>query len=569
MLQGSTEISLPELYRKNFDLNLKILKEKDRALFLRVLETNPLEYLETTQDGYLTLKIGSIYLESRYRPSENSRLYTGNLLHENFSSEKIISIGCGLGYHLNEILNKKPSSLLLIEKDLRVFTAALYIIDPGIFHHIIPLIDCTIADVVSILESFLKSRVIVHPHSFRLNRAYYLQITNFLKNLMQAETASSVTESICRKLWVKNIFKNIKNLQGKFHATGWLSGYFKGPALLIASGPFMEDGVQMLNNLESRVPIFTLLPSVPYLLQKGITPDFVLTTDAGFGNRLRLLRGVKLPLFTTLSTDPVLLRNWEGKIFVFSHNLPLEKRLSGIRQLSLEVPMQGTSSAVMILLARKLGFSPLYLAGYDFAFRGMKDHHRGAGFDSYFIFMSNRLRNWYTMLFQGLRRDFILKVETAKGEKTLSTYKLLLYRNWIRDNLLGPNIFRINDGAVIDGINYLNLNDISCKGEKQVCDTFFEKASKHIISQDKVAGDLLQLQKQIEEEGSEFIKNSSKSEHKLDLLKDCSYQMIINKIHTIFFGEKPGTCRLEEMREEVIGAIRMLERAWRGVLSDK
>jgi len=564
MPQVNTYLAIPETFRENFRINLKILREINRGLFKRISEIQPWKYLEPARDGSFTLKVDHIYLESRNSPFEVSLKYIEHL-NESIFSEGIICLGCGLGYHINKIFKKQSFPIILVEKDLRVFSAALYILNPEVLKKIIPLVDCPLPQAAYSLTRFCKSQLVVHPHSFRLNRDYYLKIKQLLKSHIQVETASRVTESKSRNLWVRNIFKNISNLNDKFYATNWLKGAFTGPAALVASGPFLEDARETLKSVGKSLTLFALLPSVPYLLNNGIVPDFVLTTDAGFGNRLRFIRDVKLPLFTTYSADPVLLKNWGGEIFMFSHLLPLEQKLSGINELSLKVPMQGTSSAVMILLARQLGFSPLYLAGYDFAVKGIKDHHQGAGFDDHFICISSRLKTWYTMVVKRLKEDFLLEVNTCSGAKTLTTHKLLLYRNWIQDNVSGPDLFRLNDGTIIKGIKSVCTEKIFevVNKRSKIDSMLLKKASGHIISSEIVAQDLLKLKKLVDH--YRLIKNSSGYIQKDSVLGNCSVESTIKKIHSLFFGEEPGFYSIDQLKQEVIKAISMLEKSRKSI----
>jgi hypothetical protein len=225
--------------------------------------------------------------------------------------------------------------------------------------------------------------------------------------------------------------------------------------LLAASGPRLEDAAGTLKELKGIIPIFALLPSYPFLRAEGIEPDLLVTTDAGFWNRLRLVRGANIPMVSTWSAEPVLLRSWAGELALFSHGLPLEEGLRGICGSSLVVPMQGTASIVMIQLARAMGFGEIYLAGFDFAYRGMKDHHAGAGFDGLLLASSNRYRTWHTQAASRFRLEPFIPIPDQSGERTHASHKLLLYRDWVEKRIAGDDLVRVTGGAPIRGVRHL------------------------------------------------------------------------------------------------------------------
>jgi hypothetical protein len=118
--------------------------------------------------------------------------------------------------------------------------------------------------------------------------------------------------------------------------------------------------------------------------------------------------------------------------------------------------MQGTASAVMIRLARAMGFGEIYLAGFDFAYRGMKDHHKGAGFDGVLLSSSNRFDSWHTQAASRFRLEPFISVRDQTGEETRTSRKLLLYRDWIEKRLAGGDLVRVTGGAAIRGVRFLS-----------------------------------------------------------------------------------------------------------------
>jgi hypothetical protein len=99
-----------------------------------------------------------------------------------------------------------------------------------------------------------------------------------------------------------------------------------------------------------------------------------------------------------------------------------------------------------------MGFDEIDLAGFDFACRGMRDHHAGAGFDDLLLASSSRLRSWHTLAAGRFRLEPFVEAEGEPGGRVLSSRKLLLYRDWIERELAGGDLARITGGAAMGGV---------------------------------------------------------------------------------------------------------------------
>jgi hypothetical protein len=422
--------------------------------------------LEAAGGGGLTLRKDRVYLESRLEPERNALAMLPEVRGEGTT---VLFLGCGLGYHVNALLRREAGGAgepeeggsrergglrILVERETAVFAAALAVIEPDLFRGLVPLVGLSASEVVGRLRNLGPRRVAVvrHPRCTALHPRYYDEIEDGILKLLRGAVASFATERANARLWAGNILKNVRGLRGRVSATAGWAKRFGGPVVLAASGPRLEDAVRTLRALRGRVPLWALLPSYPFLDAEGVEPDLLVTTDAGFWNRLRLVPGAEVPLLSTWSAEPVLLRNWSGSLALFSHGLPLETAIEGVKASSLFVPMQGTASAVMIRLARAMGFDEIYLAGFDFACRGMRDHHAGAGFDDLLLASSSRLRSWHTLTAGRFRLEPFVEAEGEPGGRVLSSRKLLLYRDWIERELAGGDLARITGGAAMGGV---------------------------------------------------------------------------------------------------------------------
>ncbi len=463
-------------YRNRFQGNLLVLAEENPSLLARVENSTGEERLIKAEDGGLTMRTGSVYLESRVSPGKQAARFA-RLFAE--KSDRFLFLGCGLGYHVNELLGTGGTGIL-VERDIKVFRAALFVLEPAVTRRLVLLIGLPADEAVGRIpvHDLAGSSVVAHPASGRLAPRYYEEVGNAVRLKLKHTLASETTTALSQRLWTKNVLRNIgSSYKGYRLLHRECAGSFTGPVVLVASGPWLEDAMEKIVRLAADIPVFSLLPSVPFLLSCGVKPDLVLSTDAGFYNRDRARAALdaagtmQVPLVSTFSADHGVLNCWSGKVILFSHGLAIETLLSDVTDDALSIPMQGTSALVMILLARVLGFDPILLAGYDFAINGIKDHHRGAGFDTIDLSGSSRFLRWDTAVVSRLVGEGFYRIGGGSGDERKSkggddgvisknaasggistSHKLSLYRTWFEEEIVRKDLVRLTDPYKINKI---------------------------------------------------------------------------------------------------------------------
>ena len=452
-------------FEKRFSQNLKIIQNKNPELFKKILDRGTRINLITANNGLATFKYKVLFIESRINPGRISIDEINSTIKNDKKGGNLIFLGSGLAYHINhlfgELYGKYNGEAIVIEKELDILTAAFFIIEPYILGNLTVVSDENYDETIDKIKNlnFSKIRIIKHPISTKLHREYYSNIESYIRGRIREETASSITTKNQKKLWERNILKNIINIKDeKYFNTADMAGRFKGPVILVASGPSVERVKRSLEKLRGSIPIISLLPSLKFLMHNNILPDAAFTTDPGFWNKERFLKAENIPLFTTFSVNPIITKNWIGKVFYFNHNLDLEDDFYEITGNNLKIPMQGTSSIVMLLFARILGFSPIYLTGFDFCGVGLKDHHSGAGFDSYLLLESKRTHGWYSKMVKRLTDEGINKVSGT--DNIYTTYKLMLYKNWMEKWIVKDDLFNISEIWPIMGVKKVDPETI-------------------------------------------------------------------------------------------------------------
>lgn len=163
------QIELTDLFEKN----LALLKSCDPALARRVEEAPSPENVEVliARDGSPVPRIQSTLIHSAYRPCEEAARSVSKF--EFLQGCQTVVLGLGFGYHVLELLKRRPEALLVIEPLMSVFRSFISHVDITPF---LPATKFIIAEPsAKVLAHYQPARWNIFPHqaSVRLGRNYY------------------------------------------------------------------------------------------------------------------------------------------------------------------------------------------------------------------------------------------------------------------------------------------------------------------------------------------------------------------------------------------------------------
>ncbi|HEO69754.1 MAG TPA: hypothetical protein ENN80_00705 [Candidatus Hydrogenedentes bacterium] len=127
--------------------------------------------------GEPTLKVGSIYLHSRYNPREEAKRLVDSA--ELDLKRPVLVVGLGLGYHVAELQARGVEHVAVIEPDEAVVRCAL---DAGILEDALLLVGCGDPDAVAASDAFRAfaartPQILIHPPTARLDPAFVEAVT--------------------------------------------------------------------------------------------------------------------------------------------------------------------------------------------------------------------------------------------------------------------------------------------------------------------------------------------------------------------------------------------------------
>ncbi|MDR1626725.1 MAG: DUF115 domain-containing protein, partial [Spirochaetia bacterium] len=213
-----------------------------------------------------------------------------------------------------------------------------------------------------------------------------------LSRFARQVNGSLLTTAVFGKKWITNSIRN-------YLAIGQAVTFaeISGPLLVAASGPGLASALPFLERRRRAFTLFALPSAAAFLQRRGIYPDGLIVTDAGFYTGLHfggLIKREKAdsPLLCMPLISYSGLHGAAFPVCLFQQGTPPEKALlSETCPLPAHIPSNGTVAGTAVQAALSLGAGPVILAGMDMAARGIEEHARPNAFDEYYAARGRRL----------------------------------------------------------------------------------------------------------------------------------------------------------------------------------
>lgn len=370
------------------------------------------------------VKINGVTLHSSYSPENEARRYLDTL---NLRKGKgvYILLEPGLGYISQELKKRSPESIVLELHCSGIFVES-HVSDP---------------DGSWFPESGIPLNTFLHEHisDFSLGlvnilewppggRAFgdiYRRIRERLLIYLRERRASLHTTGFFGKKWTGNSVKRILSTKNYLRLEEE-----SRPVLICAGGPSLEKILSVPMKLRRKISLWALPSALKALGFAGITPDFVVHSDAGYyaSHHLRMLQGEAIrqiaPLFSSLPPEQkngVLLLNTGSPIedyLIQKAGLPSAKAMS-----------HGTVAGTALAAAENLTTGPIIFAGLDLAFDDVRSHVRPHTFDDIFLSSNNRKKPLLDILYRRAPRSLPAGPQDSPAARDQS-FALKRYGEW-------------------------------------------------------------------------------------------------------------------------------------------
>jgi len=245
-----------------------------------------------------------------------------------------------------------------------------------------------------------------------------------------------------------------------------LHGIFDGlPALVVAGGPSLDGIAPRLPELRERMLVVSVNTALKACREWGVDPDFTTVVDPQYwaSRSLDWTQAFSGVFVAEPSTCPRVFRREEGRFFLCSSLFPLGETLEIALGEKGKLGAGGSVSTSAWDLARLLGARPLYAAGLDLGFPGMRTHCRGAFPEGSWLSLADRLSPLESSSFRAVRDIGLFSVRSTGGGSTPTDRRMMLYRWWFENQLRMhpdlPSYTMSSEGIAIDGMAFARLED--------------------------------------------------------------------------------------------------------------
>lgn len=442
-----------------------------------------ISYCITPTNDYVLLK-NDLPTDDLNNPREAAKqMIAKNIQHEMKTNDTIIIFGIGLGYLFDEVFQKFPSKIYVYEPDLKLLHFVLSNID--ISEHLSSERIYITNDLDELLtklsSSFLtKDKVeIVYIQNYGIiHNKELLLLTQKVYDVCKSKIVDINTIAKFSKRWLTNTINNIATINNQnSYLLSDLEDKFAGQtALIVGAGPSLNDNIAKIQANRNKFVIFAVNKVVKYLLQNGITPDFVVALDAN--NMEKTLSGLEASLsrancIIDIRTDSAVTSKGFNKIFVnFSETDFFIKKLAKYNSYMKFYESGGTASTLALVASAKMGFSKIVLVGVDLAFKDNQIYAYGENI--------NRVSQ--TEIIVDKIKKNLVQVKSISGGIVYSRddYAAFIHHfETIIKELNYPQIYNLSDfGAAIEGVKPANLESLNLDTPANVAAIAFTKAFK-------------------------------------------------------------------------------------------
>ena len=452
-----------------FEKNLEYIK--DEALKRRLSKISiedakeGIEYCVTPSNDYVLLK-NTLPTDDLNNPREAvKQMLDNNIKNEMKSNDIIITFGIGLGYLLDETFNRYPSKIFVYEPDVNLLRFVLHNVD--ISEHLASGRVYITNDMDELIEKLSETYItrdkveVVYLQNYAIvKNKEILSFTQRVFNACKTKMIDINTITKFSQVWLDNTINNLAYINNN---TGYLlsaieNKYVGQTALVAGAGPSLKDNIEAIKANREKLTIFAVNKAVKYLVQNGVTPDFVVFLDARnamstLGEWASYIKNVNC--ITDIRSDKEIVKVGFNKIFyAFSENDSIVKKIAEYNKFIKFYEFGGTSSLLALTAAVKLGFSKTILAGIDLAFKDNIMYASGE--------VVNRISQ-EEVLADSVKKN-VVKIKSVTGDDVYTRDDYASYVehfNTLIKDMGSPEIYNVSSfGAMLNGVKNTSFEQL-------------------------------------------------------------------------------------------------------------
>lgn len=390
--------------------------------------------------------------------------------------DNIVFFGFGLGHGvITSAADYCDKNIILIEPDFKQFLSALLLVDwQKVFLHnnLILLISATVAQCVTVINHYgvLKSIFIINQNHSAHDAQFFNDLQKDILKHKSKEKINAATLKRFGKLWNRNCKLNAATVKTLQSIAIYKKAFNNIPFLVLAAGPSLSVALPYLSELKNRCAIIAVDSALMACLKIGVSPHFVIITDAQRAAFLHIARA-KCPntiLIAPIEVYPAVYRTHFKKIVVCKSAVPAGAFFEGSDKKAGDLDSGGSvaCSAVNFAAFCQNGNATrkIFIAGLDLSYPKSQTHITGGTGEVMALSKTNRVNSVVTT---NAKIIFSANTKVAldySGRKILSDDKMEMFAYYLKNRIktfYNTQIFNISDSALkIDGIDYINIKEL-------------------------------------------------------------------------------------------------------------
>lgn len=433
----------------------KVSPDSTRYRLIQARNQRPsFEYI--TEDGT------SILWHSRYDPIKEAQRELDSIDHSTIYFPLVA--GIGLGYVLRLLWDQYRQEFydaIILEKDIHILRLAMDVTrlddifsDPRVSLYISDDLSHWPAVIKKAIPGMMSSplQVIAHPASQKCFQSFYQQAFDQLSRQIKLANAEFDLMIRSGKAIQENLWMNLPAITHSSGLRDVSNKLANQPVIVAAAGPSLDNNVHQLRPVQNHITIICVDTAYRTLVDNGITPDIIVSTDPTSLNQAH---------FEGLIPDPSSILAFDPEVF---HTIPNQWPHNRLF-LNLEknaftrwiedcigpfgyLPKGGSVGHTAFYLARELGADPIVFIGLDLAFNaeGGKTHSSSSALHRKYgkIESGSKTAQLGPRLDTGPMNENIAWVEGVTGEMVPTSQIMSLYINQFSD------IFNQTNARIID-----------------------------------------------------------------------------------------------------------------------
>ena len=396
---------------------------------------------------------------------------TGSVFHRPEALPGVVILGAGLGYHVIDLLQRRPVlDCMVVEPNLEVFAASLYCADWFLLAE-------RVQDSASRVTFFVGEHdhpevmVAVVWNQLIQRSPIYPLMTAFYNHGNTAEHNECIDKLIGRSELLLASWGNYDDElnqinQGFLNLSQNTSGLieFKSrvidvPICIVGSAPSLDARIERLKALADRVVIVSCGSSITALYGHGIKPDFHVELESDYMITSDLYGAIddrqflsSIPIFGPAHLNPHLLNYFSEQHLFFK----AESTMSGVMDCPNSTVSDGmpTCTNLAIALAIRLGFKTIFLVGMDLGYQidGLHHSEKSVYYDEQ---AADYIQNTAEFHRQHSKVMTSLTGEPLRVPYILESARFKLEQLLIDNHRASLNVYNCSDGLPIKGAQWV------------------------------------------------------------------------------------------------------------------